>query len=423
MMRRGQVEVEALPDIIERLAQREIRLGTESDLRSVRDRRGDGMTSIRTCRGPSGRAAERTVMEAQARAPEAAGSPAAREPRTDVAAAAAPPRPPRLWALDAARGLAIVVMLVVMNPGPASELPGQLHHPDWHGLTFADLFFPLFLCAAGVAMTFSSRGLNGRHVLYRAAVLLALGIALASLKHETFGVTGVLQHIAGACLVAFLVLRLPRRSQLPVTAGMVILYWVAFTVWAPGDDPWAATGTLAHEVDGFILGGFTTEGTLQTFISGVNVLGGAFVGRLIHDVSDRERLVKLLVARAAGLIGLGLLLSLVVPLNKRLWSPPFTVLTVGTSLAWLAIGIWLIDLRGARRATAPLVHLGANPIAIYVGFFTSLSVLRKHGGSLVPDIAPGGSVVAGAFLYAGAWTALWWIAAYALYRRRIFIKI
>ena len=381
------------------------------------------MTSTRTGGGLPGQAVEPTVVEAQPPVPEAFASPAARERPTGTARAAAPPRPPRLWALDAARGLAIVVMLVVMNPGPASELPGQLHHPQWHGLTFTDLFFPLFLFAVGVAMTLSPRGQDGRHVLYRAAILLVLGVALASLRHETFAATGVLQHVAGAYLVAFLVLRLPRRWQLPATTGMVILYWVAFTVWAPGDDPWAATGTLAHEVDGFILGGFTTEGTLQTLISAVNVLAGAFVGRLILDVPGRERLLKLIAVRAASLIGLGLLLSLVVPLNKRLWTPSFTVLTVGTSLAWLGIGVWLIDMRGARRATAPLVHLGANPIGIYVGFFATLSLLRNYGDSLVPDIAPGSSVVAGAFLYAAAWTALWWIVAYAMYRRRILIKI
>jgi len=55
-------------------------------------------------------------------------------------------------------------------------------------------------------------------VLYRAAVLLVLGMALASLNHETFRRTGVLQHIAAAYLVAFVVLCLPRRWQLPVIA-------------------------------------------------------------------------------------------------------------------------------------------------------------------------------------------------------------
>jgi hypothetical protein len=40
-------------------------------------------------------------------------------------------------------------------------------------------------------------------------------------------------------------------------------------IWAPGHDPWAQSGTLAHQVDGFLLGNFTTEGALQSLISGV----------------------------------------------------------------------------------------------------------------------------------------------------------
>ena len=329
----------------------------------------------------------------------------------------------RLRALDAARGLAIVVMLVVMNPGPAGELPDQLHHPDWHGLTFADLFFPLFLFAVGVAMTLSPRGADARHVLFRAGVLLVIGIALGSLKHERLALTGVLQHIAGAYVVAFAVLRAPRRWQLPVTVGLLVAYWLAFVVGAPGDDPWAQSGTLAHRVDETLLPGFTSEGTLQTLISAVTVLGGAFTGRVIAAVADRRDLLVRLVGAATVLIAAGVVLATVVPVNKRLWTPSFTVLTLGTSLAWLALGTWLIDLRGARRSTAPLVHLGANPIAIYVGFFASLSLLRNYGDGLTPDIAPGGSDVAGAFVHAAAWTALWWLVAYVLYRRRIFIKI
>jgi predicted acyltransferase len=353
--------------------------------------------------------------------PAAAAAPDIAAASPELAAAAS--SPPRVRALDAVRGLAIVVMLIVMNPGPASELPAQLHHPEWHGLTFADLSFPLFLFSVGVAMKLSRRGQDPRHVLYRAAVLLVLGIALASLNHESFRSTGVLQHIAAAYLVAFVVLRLPRRRQLPVIAALVGLYWAAFVVWAPGHDPWAPSGTLAHQVDGLLLGNFTTEGALQSLISGVTVLGGAFAGRLIQDIPDRRRLLRIIAVRAAGLVGLGLLLAVFVPLNKRLWTPSFMVLTLGASMAWLAIGIWLIDLRGARQATAPLVHLGTNPIAIYVGFFATLSLLRNYGGPLVPDIAPAGSVVAGAFVHAAAWTVLWWLVAYALYRRRIFIKL
>ncbi len=340
----------------------------------------------------------------------------------EAPAPAAKPRT-RLLALDAARGLAIVVMTVVMNPGPVAHMPAQLHHPDWTGLTFADLFFPLFLVCVGVAMTLSPRGLDVRHVLYRTGMLLVLGIALNSLKHETFAKTGVLQHIAVSYLVAFLILRLPRRWQVPVAVAMLLAYWAAFVAWAPGSDPWAQSGTLAHTVDRHLFGGFTTEGTLQSLISSLTVLAGAFVGRMVKAVPDPRRLMGMLAVRAVGLIALGAAFGFVVPLNKHVWTPSFAVLSIGTSLGWLALGIWLIDIRGARRATAPLVHLGANPIAIYIGFFAALSLLRNYGEALSPAVVPFGSPELGACLYAAGWTVLWWLVAYALYRRRIFLKL
>jgi predicted acyltransferase len=331
--------------------------------------------------------------------------------------------PARLVALDAVRGLAIVVMLFAMSPGPASQRPYHLRHPTWEGLTFADLFFPLFLFAVGVSMTLSARGLDTRHVLRRAAILFALGVALSSLRHEGLRFTGVLQHIAGSYLVAFAVLRAPRRWQVPLAIGIVGAVWAGFVLWAIGDDPWGRSETLAHAVDGALLGRFTTEGTLQTVISSVTVLGGAFAGRLITAIPDRQRLVHAVAVRAVGLCALGLLLATVVPINKRLWSPSFLVLTIGTSFAFLAAFVWLADIRRIRRPIAPLVHVGTNPIAIYVLFITALALYQNYVGDLAPAFTPFGNATVGYLVYSAGWFALWWLFAYALYRRRIFIKV
>jgi predicted acyltransferase len=329
----------------------------------------------------------------------------------------------RLVALDAARGLAIAVMLLAMHPGPNEHDLYQLQHPDWHGLTFADLFFPLFLFAVGVSMTLSPRAADLSHVLRRAAILAVLGIALASLKHERFALTGVLQHIAGAYLLAVAILRAPRRWHAPLAGALVGAVWLAFVLWAWGDDPWGRSGTLAHAVDGAILGGFTSEGLLQTVISTVAVIGGTAAGHLIREVPDRRRLVRSLAARAGGLIAVALVMSVAVPINKRLWTPSFAVLTVGTSFAWLALGVRLIDVAGRRRLVAPLVHLGTNPIAVYVVFMAALAVLDNHAAGWFPALTPFGSLTLGSTLYAVAWTALGCLFAFALYRRRILIKI
>src|SRR5690606_29229910 len=163
-----------------------------------------------------------------------------------------------------------------------------------------------FLFAVGVSMTLSSRGSDVRHVLRRAAILFLLGVALGALKHHRLALTGVLQHIAGSYVVAFAVLRAPRRWQLPLAGGIVVAVWAGYVLWAVGDDPWGRSGTLAHAVDGALFGGFTAEGTLQTLISSVTVLAGAFTGRLVREIPDRRRLVTAIGVRAAGLCLLGL---------------------------------------------------------------------------------------------------------------------
>ena len=341
----------------------------------------------------------------------------AERPRADPAAR-------RLRSLDAARGLAIAVMLVTMNPGPLRGRPEQLIHPTWEGLRFVDLFFPLFLFAVGVSMTLSRRSLDGRQVLRRAAILFGLGVGLSSLKHEGLFLTGVLQHIAVSYVLAAAVLRAPRGWHRPLAAGIVVALWAAYVLWAAGGDPWGQDGTdtLAHAVDDALYGGFRTEGTLQGVMSTVTVLGGAFAGYLIHRMPDRRRLFRALAVRSAGIVGLGLLLALAVPINKRLWSPSFAVLTVGTSYAMFAACLWALDIRRFRRLLAPLIHLGTNPITIYVLFMTALALSRNYGPDL-PRLAPLGSPSLGFLTYGLAWTALWWLLAFALYRRRIFLKV
>lgn len=328
----------------------------------------------------------------------------------------------RLRSLDAVRGLAIVVMLLAGNPFMRRDMPEQLQHPQWHGLRFADLFFPLFLFVVGIAMTLSRRSGSPRLMLKRVALLALLGVALSSLKHQGLVLPGVLQHIAGSYLVAWLVLRAPRRAQPALTAGILLAIWAGYLLWAGGGDPWSKEESFAHAVNGWVLGGFATEGVLQTIASSVTVLGGAFVGRVVREHPDPRALGRRVGGHAVWLIALALLLALEVPINKRLWSPSFTLLTLGTSCAWFALFIWLIDVRGHGRLIGPLEELGANPIAVYVAFITVRALVSGYA-EVVPEVTPLGSATAGAMAYAFGWVLLGWLLAHLLYRRSLFLKI
>ena len=62
----------------------------------------------------------------------------------------------RLLSLDTFRGITIMGMILVNNPGTWSAMYGPLKHADWHGWTPTDLIFPFFLFIVGVAIVFAS---------------------------------------------------------------------------------------------------------------------------------------------------------------------------------------------------------------------------------------------------------------------------
>ena len=89
----------------------------------------------------------------------------------------------RLLSLDAFRGITIVGMILVNNPGSWRYVYPPLRHAEWHGWTPTDFIFPFFLFIVGVAMSFSfGKRLELRdnktrlflHVARRTLILIAL---------------------------------------------------------------------------------------------------------------------------------------------------------------------------------------------------------------------------------------------------------
>ena len=58
----------------------------------------------------------------------------------------------RIVAVDVFRGLTIVGMILVNNPGSWARIYPPLRHARWHGWTPTDLVFPFFLFIVGVAI-------------------------------------------------------------------------------------------------------------------------------------------------------------------------------------------------------------------------------------------------------------------------------
>ena len=102
-----------------------------------------------------------------------------------------PPQPAsggRLAALDLFRGLTVVGMIFVNNPGDWGHLYWPFDHAEWHGWTPTDLIFPWFLFIVGVAGVFSlekrmAQGADrldlARHAFRRGMTIVVVGWLMA----------------------------------------------------------------------------------------------------------------------------------------------------------------------------------------------------------------------------------------------------
>ncbi len=103
----------------------------------------------------------------------------------------------RLISLDVFRGLTILLMTVVNNPGDWGNVYAPLLHADWHGCTPTDLVFPFFVFIMGVAVPlampdkfYDSTTFN--KILVRSLRMLCLGIFFNFFgKIQLFGLDGI----------------------------------------------------------------------------------------------------------------------------------------------------------------------------------------------------------------------------------------
>lgn len=343
----------------------------------------------------------------------------------------------RIVSLDLLRGLAVAGMILVDSPGSWSKVYAPLEHAAWHGLSAADLVFPTFLFCAGMAiglmvprLTAEARASSAfwLKVARRTGLLILLGLAISllgngfDLAHLRF--PGILQRIGICYALATVICVLTARKgeggklvfNLPAAAGAALLllatYWlmVAF-VPVPGFgvgrlDSYGSLPawvdrqvfTVAHLWVGATTPGrgvtYDPEGLISTLPAVVNTLMGAVAARVMMQRRERgeDGLAPVLVL-GVSLVVIGLALSPVMPINKKIWTPSFAVLTSGLSTLILA-GFELVARSGRRMGfDAMLGVLGGNAILAFIlcqllGIFSGLRIMPG------PNPSPQGFVYA-----------------------------
>lgn len=306
------------------------------------------------------------------------------------------PTPSRLDSVDALRGLTVAAMLVVNDAGDWHHVHRWLEHAEWHGVTPPDYVFPFFLFIVGVSIALAllpqlergaDRALLQRKVLWRALRLVLLGLALEAVGQLAFHPSrgfrpfGVLQRI-GLCYGAVGVLALHLRSarvQWACIAGLLLGYWALLALGGP----LALWDNLHDRLDAVLLGrhaymfdaatgrAHDPEGPLGTLPAIATTLLGLRAGHWL-----RARDLRTLLRAGLAMAALGALWSVVLPLNKNLWTSSFVLWMAGWATLLLLAAHWLVDRRGWPALGR---SLGVNAITAYAASWVAICVLVGSG--------------------------------------------
>ena len=380
----------------------------------------------------------------------------------------------RLLALDVLRGITIAGMILVNNPGTWSKIYAPLGHAQWNGLTPTDLVFPFFMFIMGISTYISLRKYKFEFttatawkIIKRTVVIFAIGLGIAwfSLACRTwnslgdaemsFGarlwesvwnfenirIMGVMPRLAVCYGATALIALVMKHKHIPYLIATLLVGY--FLILLLGNGFEYNETNIVSIVDRAILGtnhmykdnGIDPEGLLSTIPAIAHVLIGFCCGKLLMEVKDiNDKLLRLFLVGTI-LTFLGFLLSYGCPINKKIWSPTFAIATCGLASSFLALLVWIIDVKGYKSWSRFFEAFGVNPLFIYVmaGVVSIIlgnvrlpygeSTISLQGYAYYGILQPLLGDYPGSLAYAILFIAFCWAVGYILYKKKIYIKI
>ena len=372
----------------------------------------------------------------------------------------------RFLSLDVFRGMTVCFMIIVNTPGSYAMPYSPLEHATWHGFTPTDLVFPSFLFAVGNAMSFTRNRykLMGdsvllRKVIKRTVLIFLLGYlmywfpffrlnAAGHIVGAPIGDTrifGVLQRIALCYFFASLMIHyLSRRTIIVVSMALLIGYWLILLFFGDPNQPFSLLGNAGLFIDKAVLGPnhmyhgeaipFDPEGILSTLPAIVNVIVGYYAGRFIQLNGKGYNSIAKLMLVGSMFIFVALCWNMIFPINKKLWSSPFVLLTTGLDMVIISALIFVLEIENWNKWkwTNFFEVFGKNPLFIYILseiLVVILSMIRIQPGMnamgwinryFFQVIAPGAF---GSLLFALIYMLVCWSVGYVLAKRRIYIRV
>ena len=305
----------------------------------------------------------------------------------------------RLQSLDALRGFDMFLIIGgtafissfinAMGWESMTWLTDQFKHVPWHGLTFEDVIFPLFLFMVGVSMVFSiaaskRKGLSDREIYWKAfkrmILLSILGIIYKNrplhFDWDQIRYVSVLGRIGVCGFFATLILvNTTWRGVIYWLFGILIAYWAAvmfISVPGYGAGDLSQEGNLVTYIHSYIVPGRLIDGIYDengyfTHIPATGlVLMGTLAGHLLRSSREEMQKVTWLAGAGAVAIIIGVIWNFHFPINKHMWSSSFILVSGGISFLFMALFYLFIDVWGYQKWAFPFKVIGLNSIFIYM---------------------------------------------------------
>ena len=131
----------------------------------------------------------------------------------------------RLLSIDIFRGLTVILMTIVNNPGDWGHIYAPLEHAAWHGYTLTDLVFPSFLFIVGISTVLSKPSQDQLLKIFKRALrIFLLGLSLSFFSKIKAGdFTLVVRLLAMALATMAFLGDYPLRRQFWVAVGAFVL--------------------------------------------------------------------------------------------------------------------------------------------------------------------------------------------------------
>jgi predicted acyltransferase len=304
----------------------------------------------------------------------------------------------------------------------------------------------LFLIGLGLAwLSLSMRQFNalrGEEIGFFARLWTAVSDV------ENLRILGVLQRLALVSFFGTLLILIVRPKFIPWLTGFILLiYWLLIAITNSYD---MNEESIIAVVDRAVLGvthmykdtmadgtriPFDPEGILSTLPCIAHVLLGFLAGKMISESKHHE--AKVLKLSIFGIIILfaGFLLDYGFPINKKIWTSSYVLTTSGLASLFLALLIWLIDIKGKRKWSMFFESFGVNPLFVYA-FGALLTILTGNIGFMLRGewvsiksylytqmLQPTFGNYPGSLLFALIFVGICWAVGHVLYKRKIYIKL